>query len=33
LKFTFLNPITTTEDIHQILTTIKKHGKDFNTEN
>lgn len=32
LKFTLLNPITTTEDIHQILTTIKRHGKDFNTE-
>lgn len=32
LKFTFLNPITTTEDIHQILTTIKNHGKDFNSE-
>lgn len=32
LKFTLLNPITTTEDIHQILTTIKMHGKDFNTE-
>ena len=32
LKFTFLNPITTTEDVHQILTTIKSHGKDFNTE-
>ncbi|MFP3831384.1 pyridoxal phosphate-dependent decarboxylase family protein [Chryseobacterium sp. SIMBA_028] len=32
LKFTFLNPITTTEDIHKILTKIKMHGKDFSTE-
>ncbi len=32
LKFTLLNPITTTEDIHQILTTIKRHGKDFSTD-
>lgn len=29
LKFTFLNPITTTEDIRQILTKIKLHGEDF----
>jgi len=32
LKFTFLNPITTTEDVHQILNKIKMHGKDFDTE-
>ncbi|MDQ1096655.1 MULTISPECIES: pyridoxal phosphate-dependent decarboxylase family protein [Chryseobacterium] len=32
LKFTLLNPITTTEDIHQILTKIKTHGKDFSPE-
>ncbi|NAW50434.1 decarboxylase [Elizabethkingia argentiflava] len=32
LKFTFLNPITTIDDVHQILTKIKMHGKDFNTE-
>lgn len=31
LKFTLLNPITTTEDIHQILTKIKIYGKDFST--
>jgi L-2,4-diaminobutyrate decarboxylase len=33
LKFTFLNPITTTEDVHQILNTIKSHGEDFDTAN
>jgi L-2,4-diaminobutyrate decarboxylase len=32
LKFTLLNPITTTEDIHEIISKIKMHGKDFNTE-
>lgn len=32
LKFTLLNPITTTEDIRQILTKIKLHGKDFSPE-
>ena len=31
LNFTFLNPITTTEDVHEILTKIKMHGKDFDT--
>lgn len=33
LKFTFLNPITTTEDVHQILNKIKAHGEDFGTAN
>ncbi|MGN7758544.1 pyridoxal phosphate-dependent decarboxylase family protein [Chryseobacterium sp. 22532] len=33
LKFTFLNPITTTEDVHQILNTIQSHGEDFDTAN
>ncbi|EJL75884.1 pyridoxal phosphate-dependent decarboxylase family protein [Chryseobacterium populi] len=32
LKFTFLNPITTTEDVHQILNKIKSHGEDFSTD-
>lgn len=29
LKFTFLNPITTSEDVREILTKIKIHGEDF----
>lgn len=29
LKFTLLNPLTTIDDIQQIITSIKKHGKNY----